>query len=250
MVAGLGSGEDGSQGLDFGALFRAVPSPCVVLDADLVIQDCNDAYVKAVSRGRNELVGRTLADALPEQTTGAEPVVGAEPVAETVRRAVRSALDTGRSVVAGLHRYDVDPARSEPGVGGRHYWIGTAVPVPHPAGEPRHVLYNVHDVTALVPHLATALKEPLEPGGRQARAAVAAATAVAEQSQLFDLALETQRQLGIAVQEVMLPAEVPPSVRESVQVAVRYQPASDALRVGVSPSPWVTSWATVCGPPP
>lgn len=41
---------------------------------------------------------------------------------------------------------------------------------------------------------------------------------------------ETERQLGIAVQEVMLPSEVPEAVAESV--AVRYRPASEALRVG------------------
>ena len=232
----------GSEQLDFGALFHAVPSPCVVLDADLVIHDCNDAYLKAASRRRSELVGTSIADLLPSQPAGPDTVPGSEPVVETVRRAVRTALDTGRSVVVGLQRYDVDTGRAaadleteaqvEGESSGRHYWIGTAVPVPNSSGAPRHLLYNVHDVTALVPHLATALSEPLEPAGRHARAAVVAATAVAEQSQLFDLALETQRQLGIAVQEVMLPAEVPPSVRETVQIAVRYQPASDALRVG------------------
>ncbi|NUR16638.1 MAG: serine/threonine-protein phosphatase, partial [Dermatophilaceae bacterium] len=202
------------------------------------------------------------AELLPSQPAGPETIPGSEPVVDTVRRAVRTALDTGRSVVVGLQRYDVDagrpaarveadtelttelatelaaeattevPTEVAAGADGRHYWIGTAVPVPNSSGAARHVLYNVHDVTALVPHLATALSEPLEPAGRQASAAVVAATAVAEQSQLFDLALETQRQLGIAVQEVMLPAEVPPSVRESVEIAVRYQPASDALRVG------------------
>ncbi|KJK13966.1 hypothetical protein UB45_00620 [Terrabacter sp. 28] len=231
-------------------MFHAVPSPCVVLDADLIIQACNDAYLKAASRRRSELVGTSIADLLPSRPAGPDTIPGSEPVVETVRRAVRTALDTGRSVVVGLQRYDVDAGRTtaqleakveakveaqveaEVDAAGRHYWIGTAVPVPNSWGAPRHVLYNVHDVTALVPHLATALSEPLEPAGRQARAAVVAATAVAEQSQLFDLALETQRQLGIAVQEVMLPAEVPLSVREAVQIAVRYQPASDALRVG------------------
>ena len=239
-----------AEALDFGALFHAVPSPCVVLDGDLIIQACNDAYLKAASRRRSELVGTSIADLLPSRPAGPDTIPGSEPVVETVRRAVRTALDTGRSVVVGLQRYDVDAGRTtaqleaqleaqvkaqveaEVDAAGRHYWIGTAVPVPNSWGAPRHVLYNVHDVTALVPHLATALSEPLEPAGRQARAAVVAATAVAEQSQLFDLALETQRQLGIAVQEVMLPAEVPLSVREAVQIAVRYQPASDALRVG------------------
>ena len=226
LAAATGAGGARSVDLDYRALFQAVPSPCVVLDAGLVVQDCNSAYLKAVSRTRTELVGKSLFEILPD------PASGSEPVADTVRRAVQSVLETGRSVLVGLQRYDIDADRTEVGVGGRHYWIGTAVPLPGPSGAPGHVLYNVHDVTALVPHLAAALSEPLDHGSLQARAAVAGATAVAEQSQLFDLALETQRQLGIAVQEVMLPAEVPASVREAVQVAVRYLPASDALRVG------------------
>ena len=39
-------------------------------------------------------------------------------------------------------------------------------------------------------------------------------------------------ELGFALQHLMLPAEVPAAVRQMIQVAVRYQPASDALRVG------------------
>jgi serine phosphatase RsbU (regulator of sigma subunit) len=212
--------------VDYPSLFRAVPTPCVVVDADLMVRDCNDAYVDVSGRTRTELIGRNLFAALPRATPGTEPVV------ETVRRAVLSALTTGRTVVVGLQRYDVDGQRSAGGVEGRHYWIGTAVPVPGPGGVVTDVLYNIHDVTALVPHLGAALSGSLELGGLQARAAVVAATAVAEQSQMFDLALEAQRQLGVAVQEVMLPAEVPASVTQAVQVAVRYRPASDALQVG------------------
>lgn len=212
--------------LHYPSLFRAVPTPCVVLDADLMVRDCNDAYVEVSGRTRAEVIGTNLFAALPTATAGTEPVV------DTVRRAVLSALETGRTVVVGLQRYEIDAERSAGADEGRHYWIGTAVPVSRPGGAGTDVLYNIHDVTALVPHLGAALSGSLELGGVQARAAVLAATAVAEQSQMFDLALETQRQLGIAVQEVMLPAEVPASVTRAVQVAVRYRPASDALQVG------------------
>ena len=224
-------GRRSARDVDYSSLFRAVPSPCVVLDANLVVLDCNDAYVEVAGRTRAELVGASLFEILPAA------IPGAESVPDTVRRAVLSALRTGRSVVVGLQRYAKDdelpPQGSEGGVAGRRYWIGTAVPVPRPGGVVTDVLYNVHDVSALVPHLDAAVSGSLElGGGLQARAAALAASAVAEQTQLFDLALETQRQLGIAVQEVMLPAEVPATVTDTVQVAVRYRPASDALRVG------------------
>lgn len=219
---GLGSSVD----LDYPSLFRAVPTPCVVIDADLMVRDCNDAYLYVSGRTRMELIGTNLFAGLPTATPGTEPVV------DTVRRAVLSALETGRPVVVGPQRYEIDGEGSAGPDERRHAWIGTAVPLPRPDGVGTDVLYNIHDVTALVPHLGAALSGSLELGDLQARAAVVAATAVAEQSQLFDLALETQRQLGIAVQEVMLPAEVPASVTQAVQVAVRYRPASDALQVG------------------
>ena len=54
----------------------------------------------------------------------------------------------------------------------------------------------------------------------------------ARQAPRCELPPEMHRQLSIAVQELMLPAQVPTAVRELVQVAVRYRPASDALGVG------------------
>lgn len=54
----------------------------------------------------------------------------------------------------------------------------------------------------------------------------------AARRKLLELPAEMQRELGIAVQELLLPAGVPADVRDTVQVAVRYRPASDVLRLG------------------
>ena len=59
--------------LHYPSLFRAVPTPCVVLDADLMVRDCNDAYVEVSGRTRAEVIGTNLFAALPTATAGTEP---------------------------------------------------------------------------------------------------------------------------------------------------------------------------------
>jgi serine phosphatase RsbU (regulator of sigma subunit) len=54
----------------------------------------------------------------------------------------------------------------------------------------------------------------------------------AAERQLVELPAALQRELGVAVQELLLPAGVPTVVRGTVQVAVRYQPAVDVLHLG------------------
>ncbi|OUD01856.1 PAS domain-containing protein [Streptomyces swartbergensis] len=51
--------------IDYAELFEATPSPYLVLGPDLVIADVNAAYLQAVDRCRDELIGNHLFDALP-----------------------------------------------------------------------------------------------------------------------------------------------------------------------------------------
>lgn len=213
--------------LDYRALFQAVPTPCAVLDTDLVILDCNTAYRAVVGRARDELVGRGLFEAFPDLTSGGQS-------ADAVRRGLLTAVSTGRRTILGTQRYDIEHAPGPTtGRGGAvpRYWATTAIPLPGPTGEVECLLFNVHDVTALATHvhdLGNAVRRHAPHAGE----ALEAAAVVAEQTQLFDESLEAERQLGMTVQSIMLPSEIPASVRTTVDVAVRYQPASDALRVG------------------
>jgi serine phosphatase RsbU (regulator of sigma subunit) len=50
--------------------------------------------------------------------------------------------------------------------------------------------------------------------------------------QLLELPADMQRELGIALQELLLPAGVPAGVRDTAAVAVRYRPALDVLHLG------------------
>jgi serine phosphatase RsbU (regulator of sigma subunit) len=202
-------------------VFRAVPTACVVLDDRLVIQDCNDAYLRVTGQARDHLVGRGLFEAFPE--------VGAPSTAsEGVVSVVRTALSTGRPAVLGTQRYDIVPAGGAD-VPEERYWAGTAVPLPR-SGEPGWVLFNVFDVTSLAREMVRT--GALPEGVVSSDEALHAAWSVLEQTHLFDEAVEAERRLGVAVQSAMLPSAVPDAVRDRVAVAVRYRPASAALSVG------------------
>ncbi|WP_270886921.1 PP2C family protein-serine/threonine phosphatase [Pedococcus sp. 5OH_020] len=207
--------------LDYRTLFELLPSPCVLLDGELVIRDCNRAYLEVVGRCPTELLGRRLFDAFPDVTDAGVPA------ADSVRRALLTALATGRPAALGVHRYDLQLPEGHKAA---RFWASTVVPLSDSLTKLRWLLYAIHDVSALAAHL---------PGGAEAGAtalsvedAVRAAAAVADQSRLFDAELEAGRQLGVAVQALMLPQLVPDAVTERVAVAVRYRPATEALGVG------------------
>lgn len=215
------SGDPDAPALDFRLLFRLLPSACVVLDAQLVIRDCNDAYARVVGRDTAGLLGRGLFEALPDVRHGAT-------AADSVISVLQAALTSGRPAVLGMQRYDLAPADGS-GPDCARYWAGTAVPIPLPDGA-TWVLFNVFEVTALASHMnrVGAPGEVETPVGQ----AMHAALAVMEQTRLFDEEAEAERRLGVAVQSAMLPTGVPEAVQERVAVAVRYLPASAALTVG------------------
>jgi PAS domain S-box-containing protein len=210
-----------ASGLDFRSVFRAVPTACVVLDDELVVQDCNDAYQRVAGRDREQMLGRGLFEVFPD--------VGAPSTAlDSVRAVLRAALNTGRPAVLGTQRYDIASSGEADGVDER-YWAGTAVPLPRDEN-PSWVLFNVFDVTALAHEMERTGASPSDAASPED--ALHAAWSLMEQAHLFDEAVEAERRLGVAVQSAMLPTAVPEGVLDRVAVAVRYRPASAALSVG------------------
>ncbi|WP_325002920.1 SpoIIE family protein phosphatase [Intrasporangium sp.] len=221
------SDGSGAATIDFRALFDIVPSACVVLDPDLVIRDCNEAYVHVVGHTKAEMIGRGLFQVFPDIS----PVdFGA---ASSVRDVLQTALSTKRPTVLGMQRYDISrPAGAAGGVPAGRYWAGTAVPLLGAGGDARFVLWHVFEVTALASRLAGSGGGEREAAVMSTGEAMRAAMALMEQAHLFDEEVEAERRLGVAVQSAMLPTGVPDTVRNRVAVAVRYRPASTAVTVG------------------
>jgi hypothetical protein len=62
---------------DYGAIFRAMPTPYLVMTPDLVIADANPAYLETTGRTLEEIVGRPVFDAFPGNPNENDPDGGA-----------------------------------------------------------------------------------------------------------------------------------------------------------------------------
>ncbi|WP_432561186.1 SpoIIE family protein phosphatase [Kineococcus sp. SYSU DK003] len=134
-------GDDPAD-LDFAAVFEAVPTPYLVLDPDLRIVAVNDAYLRATARTRDDLVGRHVFDAFPDNPE--DPDAGG---VANLGASLRRVLATGRPDAMPLQKYDV------PAAGGGflpRWWSPLNAPVLDPDGKVLLVLHRVEDVSAYV----------------------------------------------------------------------------------------------------
>ena len=137
--------EPGGGTLDFGLVFEATPTPCLVLDARLRIVGVNSAYLAATMTRREDLVERHLFEAFPDN-----PDDGTASGVSNLRASLELVLKHRRPHSMAEQRYDI---RRPPEAGGgfeERYWSPTNIPCLGPSGEVVHVLHTVRDVTDYV----------------------------------------------------------------------------------------------------
>ena len=125
---------------DFASIFAALPTPYLVMSADLVILEANAAYLQLLDRTREELTGRYVFDAFPP-SPGALDADGVNPLQTSFERA----RDTGVPDHMPLFRYEVldrETGRPVP-----RAWSLISAPVLDDAGRARLVLQRVEDVS-------------------------------------------------------------------------------------------------------
>ena len=150
MVARTGS--EASAGVDHQAVFAATPTPYLLLRSDLVICDVNDAYLRATSRERAELVGRHVFDAFPDNPDD----LTADGVAN-LGASLRRVLSTGQADTMALQKYDIPIG--EHGDFEERWWSPVNTPVLDAEGAVVQIIHRVEDVTEWV----RARPAPLEP---------------------------------------------------------------------------------------
>ncbi|WP_166894108.1 ATP-binding protein [Massilia sp. CCM 8734] len=126
---------------DYQALFRASPYPYLLMDLALNIIGANDAYLHATGRRAEELLGRYVFDAFPENPD--DP--GSTNIAE-VRSSLERAIASGKPDSTAFLRYSV------PAAGGgfeERFWSTVHTPVNGADGEVAFVAQNAIDVTEL-----------------------------------------------------------------------------------------------------
>ena len=132
-----------APGVDHAALFRALPTPYMVMDRDLVLVDCNDAYLATVGRTREDIVGRPVFEAFPP-TSDALDDAGVP----RVQRSFEKARDTGQTDTMPLQRYDIP----DPLTGGltQRYWSLISVPIRDEQGRVVLVAQRAEDISDFV----------------------------------------------------------------------------------------------------
>src|SRR3954453_19515676 len=126
-------------GLDYRALFNAIPTPCAVLTVDSVICEVNEAYEQVVGRSRAELVGARLADAFPRNP----PAVGPDAIGN-IEASLRRVYATGRADTMDVQQHDL--LNLVTGQYEVRYWSPKTVPLLHD-GRVSLLRHRTEDVT-------------------------------------------------------------------------------------------------------
>lgn len=223
---------DDGQSLDYAAIFAAVPVPFLILDRDLVVRAANDAYLVAVRRCRESVVGRPFIDALTTPP-GASPVaapfalsrVTGGGLARQLTDSLEGARDSGQPHSVTMQRYDL-PSADGDGVEAR-YWSTTTIPLRDPDGGVSMLLHRAVDITDYVLQA-----HPTAPGESTLQIE---AELVVHGHDLQDANaqlrhdLERDRSTALALQNAVL---TPPPVVDGLEIAVRYTPAAEGNLIG------------------
>ncbi|WP_406466205.1 SpoIIE family protein phosphatase [Streptomyces sp. NBC_00111] len=208
------------SGIDYEAVFQALPAAAALLTTDLLYADVNEAYLRASGRTRGQIVGRYMFDVFPDNPN--------DPAATGTRNLQASLLRvaaTGERDAMALQRYDVeDPDR--PGRWEKRYWSPVNAPVVDADGRVALVLHRVEEVTELLRARGG------RSGGDRTRALEAElytrARELQEVNERLRRAHAREREVALSLQSAMLPAPGPLGRHRG---AVRYQPSVGSLNV-------------------
>ncbi|MEU9381343.1 SpoIIE family protein phosphatase [Streptomyces sp. NPDC048279] len=212
-------------GMDYAALFAATPSPYLVLGADLVIVEVNRAYLEATGRTREDLLGRHIFDAFPDNPT--------DPDADGVRNlnaSLHRVLVSRKPDTMALQKYDI-PVAGRPGAFEERWWSPINTPILAPDGTVEWIIHRVEDVTAFIKARAAGKRPPAE-RLTEREALEAELYARARELQRLNEELrqshDRERQVAVTLQEAMLQS---PDLAHHQDIAVRYLPATGSLNV-------------------
>jgi PAS domain S-box-containing protein len=127
---------------DFSAILHGIPQPYLVLDRDLVIVTATDSYLALTERTRDDIVGRHILEAYPENPDAAGTVEQGP-----LEVSLRHVLATGKPHEMAVIQYDIP----QPGGGfSQKFWTPVHTPVAGESGAIEYIIQNPMDVTETV----------------------------------------------------------------------------------------------------
>ena len=129
---------------DYKALFRASPFPYLVMDLDLNIIGASETYLRSVKRTEEDIVGKYVFDAFPEDPGNPQATNMAEVKASIARSIAKGLPDTTPFL-----RYSVPVDTPEGRIFEERYWSTVHTPVLGEDGSPLFVVQNAIEVSEL-----------------------------------------------------------------------------------------------------
>lgn len=127
---------------DFALILEGMPQPYLVLDAELTIVGASDAYLALTDRAREDIVGKSILVAFPENPEAAGTVEQGP-----LEVSLRHALTTGKPHEMAAIQYDIPL----PGGGFvQKFWTPIHTPVLGKSGRIEYIIQNPMDVTESV----------------------------------------------------------------------------------------------------
>lgn len=127
---------------DHAAILAGIPQPYLVLDAELTIVAATDAYLRTTDRTREDIVGRHILEAFPENPDEVGAVEQG-PLEVSLRHVLRTGVLHEMAVI----QYDIPRPASEGGGFHQRYWTPVHTPVKDEHGSVRYIVQNPMDVT-------------------------------------------------------------------------------------------------------
>ena len=126
--------------IDYQAVFDNIPMPVALLTPEFVIADVNLAYVQVSGRDRDELLGRDIFEAFPDDPSDPDATG-----TQNVRASLRRVLDTGKPDTMALQKYAAEDP--ETGQFVTRFWCPANAPVFSPDHDVVLIAHCVEEVT-------------------------------------------------------------------------------------------------------
>jgi len=147
------------QQIDYATVFQDLPIPVVLFTPEFVIADMNMAYLQVAGRTREELLGRQVFDAFPDNPS--DPSAnGVRELSASLERVVATRTPDALS----MQQYDVEIPGS-PGEFAKRYWSPVNAPVFGPDGEVVLIVQCVEEITDRVRRFIGGLADSNARGG-------------------------------------------------------------------------------------
>lgn len=127
---------------DFAAIVSGMPQPYLILNNDLTIVGASDSYLRLTDRTRDDIVGRHILEAFPENPDAAGTVEQGP-----LEVSLRHVLATGKPHEMAVIQYDIP--RPEGGFA-QKFWTPVHTPVAGDDGAVKYIIQNPMDVTESV----------------------------------------------------------------------------------------------------